>query len=554
LVKWETNSVKKFTEKIHEGKYFLPSIQREKFIWKTEQVTKLFDSLLRGYPIGVLLLWEIGKGTDIKKRRFVQDFKKDLNPSDYIDTSPINDDIFLVLDGQQRLQSFYIGLKGTYEEKELFFNVLSGREENEDGLLYEFEFFKKKENYFRDEDGKLWIKLKWIDWSKKFYNIVDLLKNEKNLEIKDSEKHQIEHSLSDLFEAITRDDKVTYFKIDEPDQNKILDIFVRVNSGGTPLSKADLLFSIIKLRWEKDAEQEFNKLIESLNDNGKFNFDVDFILKVCLVLTADKQQDVKYDVKNLKSEGRMEKIEQNWESIKDSIEKVVDLIKEFGINSGKLLPSLNALIPIIYYTYANKLKVLKEEDKEKIKKWLINALLSGAFSGQSDTALYLSKEAIDEAKSKEFPYQEIAERIATGTKGKKSVTVNENILNKIKYGDDESWLVLFLVYPYNKINFNALDKKGRPQQDHIFSQKELRAKRFNKEKIDDIGNIRLLSTYENQSKGSKPFKEWVENISEEERELHLLPDKKYWNDYEQFISERKKKMLEKIQISFIKKS
>jgi uncharacterized protein with ParB-like and HNH nuclease domain len=546
MVRWNTESVNKFVEKIHERKYFLPNIQREKFVWEMDQITKLFDSLLRGYPIGVLLLWEIKKGTDIKKRSFVQHFKENINPSDFIDTSPINEDIFLVLDGQQRLQSFYIGLKGTYEGKELFFNVLSGKEENEDGLLYEFDFLKSEKNFFRDNE-KIWVKLKWIDWSKKPYNVSDFLKEQEELKITESEAKQIFNNLCDLFDAITRDDKVTYFKVDESDENKVLDIFVRVNSGGTPLSKADLLFSIIKLGWKIDAQTEFNELIELLNDNGRFRFNMDFILKTCLVLTATKQQDVRYDIRNFKVKERLEKIEQNWESIKSSIKITVDLIKEFWINSHKLLPSVNALIPIIYYAYVKKLKIFNSIDKERIKKWLINALLSGVFGGQSDTVLYLSKKAIDDnAKSDAFPSKEIIREISEGTKGKKSAVVNENILNKIKYGDNKSYLVLFLIYPSNKINFKALDKRGRPQQDHIFSQNELRNANLSEEKINDIGNIRLVTTYENQSKGDKPFREWVENISEEERELHFIPPKEYWDSYEKFLARRKDMMLEKI--------
>jgi hypothetical protein len=244
----------------------------------------------------------------------------------------------------------------------------------------------------------------------------------------------------------------------------------------------------------------------------------------------------------------MDAIEKNWEAIKSSIKMAVDLIKEFHINSSKLLPSLNALIPIIYYAYIKKLKIFEEKDKERIKKWLINSLLSGAFGGQSDTVLYLSKEAIDNSDGEGFPDSKIVEKIIIGTKGRKIPRVDKTILDKIKYGDDESYLLLFLIYPTDKINFNVLDKKGRPQQDHIFSYKELSDAGFTKEKIDDIGNIRFVSTYDNQSKQDKLFKEWIKNISDEERKLHLLPTENYWNNYEEFIGERKRLMLEKLKI------
>jgi len=111
-------------------KYFLPNIQRS-FVWKEDQIVRLFDSLLRGYPIGTFLFWKT-KDNNIRRRKFIDNYYKKYSKNFNIrklgleDTSPRND-IFLVLDGQQRLQSLFIALKGKYEDKELYFNVLSGK-------------------------------------------------------------------------------------------------------------------------------------------------------------------------------------------------------------------------------------------------------------------------------------------------------------------------------------------------------------------------------------------------------------------------------------------
>ena len=155
-------------------KYFLPHIQRE-LVWNPKQIRKLFDSLMRDYPINTFLFWRLSnKKEEITKLEFIKDYIKNESKN------KINNDIdkgeyFLVLDGQQRLQSFFISLKGTYNEKELFFNVLSKKvieesddedEENDDEaseIIYETDFFKKKEQYFLQEnDGhkKIWVKVK----------------------------------------------------------------------------------------------------------------------------------------------------------------------------------------------------------------------------------------------------------------------------------------------------------------------------------------------------------------------------------------------------------
>lgn len=123
------------------NKIYLPDIQRN-FVWKPIQVYTLFDSLLRDYPISTFLFWKL-KGDylekeEIKKLKFVSRSNEDNS----IDTS-INSEkeYYLVLDGQQRLTTFYLVLKGNYiirnKEYDLYFNILSGIEEDEnDGLLY----------------------------------------------------------------------------------------------------------------------------------------------------------------------------------------------------------------------------------------------------------------------------------------------------------------------------------------------------------------------------------------------------------------------------------
>src|SRR4051794_10358475 len=90
------------------GGFWLPNIQRP-FVWSEDQIEKLFDSIMRAYPISTLLIWRTKE--PIKHRRFIDHWKSSLRVSDaYVtDTTAAKG---LVLDGQQRLQSLYIGLKG----------------------------------------------------------------------------------------------------------------------------------------------------------------------------------------------------------------------------------------------------------------------------------------------------------------------------------------------------------------------------------------------------------------------------------------------------------
>src|SRR5271167_3348907 len=100
--------------------YFLPAIQRE-FVWKPDQIMQLFDSIMRGYPISSFLFWELKPENRDKWQVY-----KFLDKAQYggIHNELANKDgvanLTLVLDGQQRLTSLIIGLRGTYVTKKKY--------------------------------------------------------------------------------------------------------------------------------------------------------------------------------------------------------------------------------------------------------------------------------------------------------------------------------------------------------------------------------------------------------------------------------------------------
>jgi len=545
--------------------YFLPDIQRS-FVWKEEQIYKLFDSLMRGYPISTFLFWELSK-EKIKKIEEDYDFKlkmfKFVNSNKSKSEEELNrkeGKYSLVLDGQQRLTSLYICLRGNWvirrKIKELYFNVLSGENENEEGVLFEFKFFEKDNGLFFTEKetekiDKIWINVKRIFEieSGKTAKIRKFIEEiiDKNEELKDSE-NKIFDKVNDLYTVLTSDLIINYYPEKEDNYDRVLDIFIRTNAGGTKLSYSDLLFSKIKLKWNK-AREQFASLLEDLNDNN-FDFDVDFILKTCLVIFSEKTEEVKYRIKNFK-DSKIEKIKNNWQKISESIKSTCDLMESFGIKHKKLLPSYNAIIPVIYFIYQNDIRGAGEfergistSEKGKMKKWIYPILLSGVFGGQSDNILYKTKETINNFENDSFPIEELNRSI----KSIKSFDISKEFLDKIKYNSTNSHLLLSLLYP--ELNFKPKYDGNIPQQDHIFSKKELRSL-FKKEEIDNIGNIRYIGANENNWKKDTSFKDWIKNISQEEREKHLIPEGNWnTNNYKEFIKKRREKIFEKIKEIF----
>ena len=213
-----------------------------------------------------------------------------------------------------------------------------------------------------------------------------------------------------LFEKVNNAGIINYYLADSQDINIVLNIFIRVNSGGTVLSNSDLLLSLATAKWGQiDARKEISNLVKNINQIGEeFDFNNDFVLKSCLVLSDINN--VAFKVSNFTNEN-MALMEKNWEIIGKSIRLAVELLDSWGYNS-KTLTSKNAVIPIAYYLskIGNPDNFVLfngyREDRDRIKRWLILSLVKRAFSGQSDNILGTIREVITKTPS-EFPLDEI---------------------------------------------------------------------------------------------------------------------------------------------------
>lgn len=153
-------TIKEAIENIENNKFLLPSIQRE-FVWEHTKIEWLFDSLMRNYPISSFLFWQVE--SEVKKGykfyKFINEYRERFKThNSEISVDGIND-FKAVLDGQQRLTSIYIGLKGSYAYKDykkkwedtewsiptrhLYINISNELKDEEDGRVYEFKFLKK---------------------------------------------------------------------------------------------------------------------------------------------------------------------------------------------------------------------------------------------------------------------------------------------------------------------------------------------------------------------------------------------------------------------------
>lgn len=273
----------------------MPNIQRP-FVWSEEQIYRLFDSILREYPISTLLVWKTT--SSIRRRKFIDNWKDTLRLSNFYVPEDTRKKC-LVLDGQQRLQSLYIDLSGSYEGKELYFDALSGKMAAPDDVKYKFKFLDS------DATGFPWVRFKDLIFStKKKREILESLKAAAGRDLNDAEQNKIDDHLDLVDRTFKMDEAGTYQELDSIDnpslykEDDVVEVFIRANSGGTKLSKSDLLFSLLSASWEV-ADEKMEVLIESLNKHG-FAFDRDFVLKTAVTLLG---QGARYEVEKFRKQG-----------------------------------------------------------------------------------------------------------------------------------------------------------------------------------------------------------------------------------------------------------
>jgi len=514
--------------KINQNKFLLLSIQRD-FVWKPRQVIDLFDSLLQGYPINSFLFWQVD-GHNMRAFQYYK-FIKDYNEHERTHnegTTPLQDDDFIVvLDGQQRLTALYMGLVGSYAykvkyrryddtksypERRLYLNLLYSPEESETDQKFDLKFLMNDEAD-RTKDGEKWFKVGDVLDFKGPEDIDSWL--EKNGLVQN--KHS-RYYLEKLYNVINKEEVIYYYLDTSKDMDRVLKIFVRLNSAGTTLSHSDLLLSIVIAQWEnRDVRREITNFVDELNKiGGRFSFNKDFVLKAALVLSDIN--DIAFKVDNFTIDN-IKTIERNWVQIKEAIRISVNLVSKFGYN-GQTLSSANALIPIAYFILKknNPPNFLDSsyytKERENIKKWLVRALLKQQFSGAPDNVLRKTREII---KSHEdgFPLDDLIKKFEGSNKSLDLTSENiENLLN-YEYGNKHLFTIMSLIY----FDFNYSDRTFHI--DHIFPKKfftenkmkelgvseEDRAKFYLNMNV--VGNLQLLRGTQNEEKSAKDFLKWL---------------------------------------------
>lgn len=526
-------TIAKLINQVKNQELILPAIQRE-FVWKPEQICDLFDSLLQGYPFGVFLFWRIDPANRHQYQfyDFVTNYHQRDNPHCHPLTALPQRELVAVLDGQQRITALNIGLRGTYSNKlhgkwwsssdafptrHLYINLI-GNPEGETANLYQFDFLTKSQSAEINERN-YWFCVSRI-LAEDRDNLIDELTDAWELDLETLKKARsvLRHLISTVFDK----DKIAFYEETDQDLDRVLNIFIRMNSGGTVLSYSDLLLSIAVAQWGSlNARDEIHTLVDEMNEVGDgFSFSKDLVLKAGLMLSDIGS--VGFKVENF-NKSNMAVLEQSWPGVRDALLLGTQLLAVFGFNSQNLRAA-SPLLPIAYYLYRNghsQEYLTRSEfskDREKMRTWLIKSLLkaSGIWGSGLDTLLTSLRRVLREESRKGFPAIQLSSTMAS--RGKSLHFVDEEIdeLSELEYGGKRTFALLSLLFP------GVFDFSRHFHIDHIypkgmFSQSKLKESGVPEGKIDGfikmsnrLPNLQLLEGTINNEKRQKMPSDWYE--------------------------------------------
>jgi hypothetical protein len=531
---------------IHEKRYLLPAIQRE-FVWDQNQIRQLMDSLMRGYPIGSFLLWKVDADTasGYTFYDFLTNYHERDQPYATKATVPTGQSTVAILDGQQRLTSLNIAVYGSHADKKkyawwnspdafpkkrLYLNLLQDPDQEELSLRYDLRFLTEAEAAPISDEPAKWYRVgEILQLQDSGPALLDALRDRK-IDLNDGGAYK---RLYALFEAIRVTKPINYYLESSQDADKVLDIFVRVNSGGTTLSYSDLLLSMATNQWEDlDAREEVRALVQELNTGGsrEFSFSKDVVLKTALMIAG---VDLRFRVTNF-TRDNMKKVEASWSTTRSALLRAATLLSRFGL-STRSLTAHSVVIPVAYFLASKGLddsyldSTATAGDRSNLQKWVNRSLMKrGIWGSGLDTTLTRIRQAIDAHVGGSFPVEAVQAEMATIGKSLEFEATEIDELLEVKYGGQRTFPVLAMLYP-------GLDLSKVFHEDHVFPRSRFTRKRLAEagvpaqqietfiDAVDRLPNLQLLPGVANVEKQAVLPAEWLDKafVSQEQRDVYV---------------------------------
>ena len=579
-----TLTVNQLIEKIDTGELGLPELQRP-FIWKDSKVRDLFDSMMRGYPIGYLMLWECP----------TLDKKKSIGVDAHSYDSPKE----VIIDGQQRLTSLYAVMKdkkvinSKFDEKDIVisYNPLQNKfEVGYSATKKDPEWIYNISEVFTTSNITKLI----INFTKK----LDEHRTSKDRELTDEEQDTISENITALSNLKQHTLPVFDIKANAEEED-VSEIFVRVNSGGVPLKQNDFILTLLSLYWDDGRREieQFSKESTYLTKGKTTSYNqittvsAQEIIRVVMAYAFDRAR-LKYGYKLLRGadfdrRGAVDDDlrKQRFDTLKEKLPDVLDVhswheflkaIMNAGYLSGDLILSNNA----IFYSYAfyliakHRFKASYNENMHLTSLWFFYALLISLYTGSFESTVEGHLNSIKGLNTleeyKQFILSRVNERLTNdyfditllgsdglavsgkGNNAWNAYVASLNIMDAKILFSKSNLLVSKLFEPGTDGNRKSLEKH------HLFPKAYLKSKGYTDAKINQMANYAFIDWKDNMDilddAPSVYYPIVCEGKSEEEilrmEEENALPHG--WENmaYEDFLAERRKLMAAKIKAAF----
>ncbi len=544
-------TIKAAMDGIRDHTYLLPAIQR-RFVWGSDKVEALFDSVMQRYPINSFMFWKITDSSvkrDVRFYDFLLHYRERFQDKNSEVNTRGGKDFYAVIDGQQRLTALYIGLLGSYAYKlprvwwvddeahlptrRLYLDLTATSEGEEPGMLYDFRFLTAGEAAAKsDAVGAQWFRVGDIlDYPTR--EALDDLMDAKEISDKQARK-----TLRRLWDAVHAEEVVNFYVETNQAIDVVLDIFIRTNSGGVPLSYSDLLMSYTTSQWrERDARDVFDRLVQRVFTIGSPGFSIsrDFLLKTSLMLHAT---DVRFKLKNLDPEV-IARMERDWDRFAMATVAAFEFLAGLGFHDLSLRTK-TAVIPIIQFVFRRGIEadftnpLRYGEEKAAIRTWLCLCLLKGVFRAQTDAVLNVLRRiiasSVDEGAGV-FPLDAI--RAVFHGHPSRSLTFDDATIDEMlrtQIDEPACFPLLLLVYSHLDYSLQRVDIDHLHPAAEIARVRELPLEQrppdyefvVDPANWNAVPNLQPLHESLNRSKQDQPLADWVAE-KRIDRSAHLLP-------------------------------
>jgi len=527
---YKPRSLFRMLEEVNRSLY-LPHIQRP-FVWDEDQMRRLLDSLMRNYPIQTLLFWRTKDS--IKSRKFMEMVEWDPNLSDFYDKEKSREgvDKVLVLDGQQRIQTLLALFRGGVEgathglRREAYLDLTSGSEVDEDGFLYRVQFST-------EALGTPWLRLPDLTGRFNQLNgeeiadeINDKLETELNetTEEKKLREKLVRRNVSQLV-ALLREER--FFWVQELDgvaeafpYGTVLDIFVRVNSGGTKLDAGDLMFAAMKEGGD-EIEERIESVTELLNGD-RLAFDKSFPLKCLLVAHGKGAELTPKKFTGSESRGLLETIKKSWDQAEATFQQLRDfLVQDLRVDTPAVIRSYSSFVPLFDYLFHNPKP--DERDRQVMRAYHYKAQLFNWYRARTDNILNAIHRILGARLTSGFPIDDV-KNFFSRNNYLVELTEEQVAETRLRY------ILLQLVYvqQFGTGPFDVRFKGNAPHVDHIYPQHGLRTQlNLPTSEVNHLGNYRFVGATDNIRKRAEQPASYFQRLKDAGVQIGkhlLLPD------------------------------